>query len=321
MRRLLQLALEGDFPAGGGRSQRPFPFRAQAPGFVAYLRDERGLRPATVLHYAHWLRRFEAHLAQPDATPLQELDRPAVEAFVQAASAGLSRSSGTGLGGALRVFLRYCARERILPTDLSAAVGLPQRYRLADTPRAIAWDDVRRLLASVERRSAIGRRDYAILLLLITYGLRAREVAALTLDDIDWPARRLRVPGRKAGHSSAYPLANVVAEALIAYRRTDRPPTAARQVFLRQLAPRTPLGSAALANRVSRYLRQAGVSVPRGGSHTLRHTCVQRLIQAEFPLETIGQYVGHASPGSTAVYAKVSLATLREVARGDGEEL
>lgn len=168
VRRLLQLALEGDFPPGGAHSPRPFPFRAQAPGFVAYLQDERGLRPATVLHYAHWLRRFEAHLAQPDAPPLPELDRPGIEAFVQAASAGLSRSSGTGLGGTLRVFLRSCAREGILPTDLSAAVELPQRYRLADTPRAMAWDEVRRLLEAVDQHSAIGRRDAAILLLLIT---------------------------------------------------------------------------------------------------------------------------------------------------------
>ena len=321
VRRLLQLALEGDFPLGAVWPQRPFPFRAQAPGFGAYLRDERGVRPSTVSQYAHWLRRFETHLAQPDAPPLPELDRPAVEAFVQAAAAGLSRSSGRSLGGTLRVFLRYCAREGILPTDLSGAVELPQRYRLADTPRAIAWDEVRRLLEAVERHSAIGRRDYAILLLLITYGLRAREVAALTLDDLDWSARRLRVPGRKAGHSTAYPLANVVAEALIAYLRADRPPTAARQVFLRQFAPRRPLGSPAVAQRVGHYLRQAGVAVPRGGSHTLRHTCVQRLLQAEFPLASIGQYLGHASPRSTAVYAKVSLAALREVARGDGEDL
>ena len=111
MQRLLQLALEGDFPPSGARSQRPFPFHDQAPGFVAYLRDERGLRPATVTHYAHWLRRFEAQLAQPDAPPLPEWDGPAIEAFVQAAAAGLSRSSGTSLGATVRVFLRYCARE------------------------------------------------------------------------------------------------------------------------------------------------------------------------------------------------------------------
>lgn len=321
VRQLLQVALDGDFQFGGWRSAPRFPFRVQAPGFVAYLQDERGLRPTTVTTYAHWLRRFEDHLAPRDATPLHALKRPEVEAFVQAAAAGLSRSSGTNLGGTLRVFLRYCARERIVPTDLSPAVGLPQRYRLADTPRAITWDEVRRLLESVERHSATGCRDYAILLLLVTYGLRAREVAALTLDDIDWPARRLRVPGRKAGHSTAYPLADMVAEALIAYLRADRPPTADRHVFLRRIAPRTPLGSHALAGRVSHDLRQAGVNVPRGGSHTLRHTCVQRLLQAEFPLETIGQYRGHASPRSTAVYAKVSLAALREVAMGDGEEL
>src|SRR5439155_219549 len=105
----------------------------------------------------------------------------------------------------LRVLLRFCYCEGITTRDLSGAVGTPQIYRLNDVPRSITWDDVRRMLEAVERRTIRGRRDYAILLLLVTYGLRAHEVARLTLADVDWKRERLQVLARKAGHAAVYP--------------------------------------------------------------------------------------------------------------------
>jgi len=221
----------------------------------------------------------------------------------------------------IRVFLRFCHRQRVIADDLSNAMEMPQVFRLADVPRSITWDEVRRMLDAVDRRTSRGRRDYAILLLLVTYGLRAHEVAKLTLDDIDWKRERFQVPERKAGHWTAYPLANVVAEALIAYLHSGRPQTEDRHVFFRVLAPRTPISNAAISSTVALYLRKAGVQVHRAGAHTLRHTCVQRLIDAEFPLKTIGDYVGHRSPQSTEIYSKVAIAALRQVAMGNGEEL
>lgn len=233
----------------------------------------------------------------------------------------LGHSSLIGLCSEVRVFLRYLHRERLLERNLSSAVKSPQVYRLADLPRSISWDDVRRMLETVERRTPGGRRDYAILLLLVTYGLRAREVAALTLDDIDWKRERLRVPERKAGHSTAYPLSGVVGEAILAYLKNGRPAGEDRHLFFQVLAPHTPLTYNAISGRASHYLRKAQVAVPRPGSHTLRHTCVTRLVEAEFSFKTIGDYVGHRSVNSTAIYAKVALEALREVAQGDGEDL
>ena len=177
------------------------------------------------------------------------------------------------------------------------------------------------MLEAVERRTIRGRRDYAILLLLVTYGLRAHEVARLTLDDVDWKRERLQVLARKAGHSTVYPLAGVVAEAIIDYLKHGRPKTEDRHLFFRIYAPQTPITPAAVSSSVALYLHEAGIQVRRAGSHTLRHTCVQRLIDAEFPLKTIGDYVGHRSPESTRVYSKIAIASLREVAMGDGEEL
>ena len=161
-----------------------------------------------------------------------------------------------------------------------------------------------------------------MLLLLVTYGLRAREVAALTLDDIDWKRERLAVPERKAGHSTAFPLSASVGEALVDYLRHGRPPTEERRVFFRAVAPVEPIGAALVSDRARCYLLKAGIDVPRAGSHTLRHTCVQRLVDADFAFKTIGDFVGHRSPRSTEIYAKVAVEPLRRVVLGgDGEQV
>jgi site-specific recombinase XerD len=141
------------------------------------------------------------------------------------------------------------------------------------------------------------------------------------LEHIDWKRERFQVPERKAGHATAYPLAGVVAEALIDYLKRGRPETEDRHLFFRVVAPRSPITPATVSSSVAFYLQKAEIKVRKGGSHTLRHTCVQRLIDAEFPLKTIGDYVGHRSPESTRIYTKVAIEALREVAMGDGEAL
>lgn len=144
--------------------------------------------------------------------------------------------------GVLRVFLRYLHREGVHPRDLSETVEWPQVYRLSGLPRSISWPEVEKVLGCVDRRTPCGKRDYAILLLLVTYGLRAREIVALTLDDIDWKHERLAVPQREAGHSTAFPLSVSVGEALVDYLRHGRPRTTNRRVFFRATAPTRPIG-------------------------------------------------------------------------------
>jgi len=303
-----------------GRRYHPQPFADAVPGFFDYLDNERGLRPASIYQYRHHLDRFEAYLARIGVQSLGELSPPILSAYiVERASAGLAKSTVRDSAGVLRVFLRYAHREGVLDADLSAAVGWPQVYRLSNIPRSICWEDVNRVLASVDRRTEAGRRDHAILLLLVTYGLRGREVAALTLDDIDWKNDRLKIPERKAGHSTAFPLSAVVGEAIIDYLRHGRPDTSDRHVFFRAVAPRRPIGAAAVSAIARTYLLKAGVQVPRPGSHTLRHSAVQRLVDADFNLKTIGDFIGHRSARSTEVYAKVAVEALREVALGEGE--
>lgn len=307
---------------GSGRSHKPTnPFQDRAPNFFEYLRQEKGLRDTTVSNYLHHLRRFAAYLQRIGLTDIAHLSPTVLSGFVAEYGRTVGWADLRNCCGQLRVFVRYLFREGVLPRDLSDAIETPQRFRLSGIPRSISWDAVQRVLAGVDRRSPIGKRDYAILLLLVTYGLRGYEVAGLTLDHIDWRNERLRIPERKAGHSTAYPLSSIVGDAILDYLKHGRPQTKHRRVFLRSVAPVVPIGAAAVSSCAGNYLRRAGVKVPRPGSHTLRHSCVQRLVDADFTLKTIGDYIGHRSPSSTQIYSKVAIEALRQVAIGDGEEV
>jgi site-specific recombinase XerD len=271
--------------------------------------------------YDEHLRAFAAYLVDLGRENLSELSSAVVSGFLTERSEGLKRSTLRTRCGLLRVFLRYLYRERLIPRDLSLIVEAAPCYRLAHLPRSITAEDVQKLFGSMDRQTVLGRRDYAMLLLLVTYGLRAREVAALTLDDIDWRHDRVRIPARKAGHSTAYPLSPRVGAAILEYLKAGRPRTTLRQVFFHVTAPCMPITQGAVSSRAARYLHQAGIVGPRLGSHTLRHSCVQRLVEAGWSLKAIGDYVGHASPASTEIYSKVAVETLREVAMGPGEEV
>lgn len=300
----------------------PAPFLAQAPGFFDYLQEERGLRPESIAtHYGIELRYFAKYLDQIGCADLRSLSLPIVTQFITMMAKRFAHSTMIALTSSLRVFLRYLKREGYLDHDLSKLVEVPQQYRLADIPRSISWKAVQKVLDQPDRQTDVGRRDFAILLLMATYGLRAREVAALTLDDIDWKRNRLHVRERKADHTAVYPLAPAVGGAIIDYLRNSRPDVADRAVFRRHIAPRTALTHRTVSGLTRAHLLSAGVAVRRPGSHTLRHACVQRLVDAGFPLKTIGDYVGHRAASSTVIYAKVQVEALREVALGDGEDL
>jgi integrase/recombinase XerD len=279
------------------------------------------VREGTLGLYRNHLRQLDAYLIQRGIRDLPGLSPDVVSGFLTDRAQGLQPSYVRIRCTVLRVFLRYLHREGAVARDLSTIVEAAPVYRLAKIPRAITADEVQQMLGTIDRQTAIGRRDYAILLLLVTYGLRAREVAALTLDHLDWHHDRLRIPERKAGHSTAYPLSPFAGAAIIDYLKDGRPKTPSRYVFQHVTHPWGPITHVAVARRAAHYLHKAGIAVPRAGSHTLRHTCVQRLVDGGWSLKQIGDYVGHRSPASTEIYSKVALDTLREVSCGDGEEV
>jgi integrase/recombinase XerD len=308
----------------GTTTRRPVPFQKTAPDFFEYLRQERGLRPATLYQYVYHLRVFEAYLRRLGIGAVGEISPALLTTFLMEPGLQgkpLGPGGMQGRSGTLRVFLCYLHRQQLIATDLSRAVPRRRGYRQATLPRAITRSEVEQVLAVVDRRTPIGKRDYAILLLLATYGLRAREVAALRLDDVDWHRAQIHITARKNGHSTIYPLATGVGQALAESLKAGRPSATDRQVFLRAVAPFTPLPHFAIATRASHYLHAAGVKAPRAGSHTFRHACVQRLVEADVPFKVIGDYVGHRSADSTQAYGKVAVHLLRELALGDGEEV
>jgi len=289
---------------------------------LRYLTEEKGLRQGSIHHYRFFLRQFAAYLERTGIDDLARLSPTVLGGFIaEYAAPRVSWTTVRNACGILRVFLRYLNREGVIAKDLSSLVEFPQSYRHAGVPRSISWEQVERVLAGIDRRSASGKRDYAMLLLLATYGLRAAEVASLTLDDIDWRNERLKVRERKAGNTTTYPLSAAVGAAIVDYLKNGRPSTTYREVFMRSCAPLAPIGSSAVITRAAHFIRKAGISVPRAGSHVLRHSCVQRLLNAHFSLKHIGDYVGHRSASSTQIYGKIAVEQLREIALGDGEDV
>lgn len=298
------------------------PFERQAPRFFEHLVEEKGLRPRSILHYRHYLHHFAAYLQRIGVNDLAKLTPTVLSGFIaDYAPPRVAWTTTRNACGTLRVLLRYLHREGVIAKDLSTLIEFPQSYRHAGIPRSISWEQVEQVLAAVDRRSGSGKRDYAMLLLLATYGLRACEVAALTLDDLDWRNERLKIRDRKAGNTTTYPLSAVVGAAVIDYLKNARPATTCREVFMRSVAPLAPIGHAAVVSCAAHFIRKAGISVPRAGSHVLRHSCVQRLVNAHFSLKHIGDYVGHRSASSTQIYGKIAIEQLREVALGDGEDV
>jgi integrase/recombinase XerD len=179
IRQMLRVALP-DY-VGIGRPHKPAnPFEAQAPKFFTYLTEEKGLRPRSVEQYRFHLRQFAAHLARIGLSDLAAVSPTVLSGFVADYGPRLAWPTLRNACGTLRVFLRYLHREGVIAKDLSRVVEFPQSYRLSGIPRSIGWEQVEQVLASVDRRSACGKRDFAMLLLLATYGLRACEVAAPT---------------------------------------------------------------------------------------------------------------------------------------------
>ncbi len=278
--------------------------------FHTYLLAERGLAACTAFAYVDRARRFWA--ACPAGGELADLRAGDITGGVQLEAARVSTGSTQFFVAGLRSFLRFCFVEGLVPTDLSGAALAVTGRRRSLLPQGISSADAAALLRSCDRRRSDGRRDLALLLVLVRLGLRASEVAALTLDDIDWRAGQIVVHGK--GHrQDSLPLPGDVGEAVAGYLQRGRPRTTWREVFLRMHAPVGPLGRGGVSSIVRRACRRAGIAPV--GAHALRHTLACEMVAAGVPLPEIGQVLRHRSLISTAIYARVDLEELRAVAQ------
>jgi site-specific recombinase XerD len=221
----------------------------------------------------------------------------------------------------LRAFFRFAeARGWCLP-GIANGIMTPRFMRGDSVPRGLKREDVLRLLATTEGDRPVDKRDRAILMLFIAYGLRAGEVGGLRLDNLDWEKERLWVRCPKPGRTHAYPLSRGVGEAILRYIREVRPSGFGRALFFTMRAPIRPLDRRALGKIVRDRLAGLGIVAGRRGPHALRHAAAQHLLDQGMSMKVIGDFLGHRDPSSTAIYAKVNLVALREVAALDLERL
>ena len=280
--------------------------------YRAHLAVERGLVDEVVAGYLHVIRPFVEHVLGPEGIGLERLDGPAVIAFVVERVTCLSAKVASLTLTTMRSLLRWLHLEGRIERPLADVVPSMFSPRLAGLPKRLEPDQVQRLLGLCDTTSVTGIRDLAILTLLARLGLRACEVANLSLDDIDW--RRGEIVVRGKGRAERLPLPADVGEPLVAYLRGGRPLSAqGRAVFVRIKAPHRQLGSARVSGIVADAARRAGLG--RVHAHRLRHTAASEVLRAGGSLPEVGQLLGHRRSGTTAIYAKVDRERLREIAR------
>jgi site-specific recombinase XerD len=316
LRILLEVLRAGGFapPVGVADSRGDIhPTDEIEHAFTQHLREERGLSAATLASYARVFRRFLRARFRHGSIELGKIRPDDVSRFV-AHEARVRPRSICVIMPAVRVFLRWLHQRGDTRTNLAGCVPTVAAWRLSIVPKALPSEQVARLLRSCDRATAFGRRDYAMLLLLTRLGLRAGEVVALRLDDLDWQRGEVVVRG-KGRRQDRLPLPRDVGAAIVAYLRRGRPSCATRRVFVRARAPHQGFSSSvAICNVIERGLKRAGLEPPRKGAHMLRHALACAMLRRGATLAEIGQILRHRSPDTTAIYAKVDFVALRALA-------
>src|SRR5215210_828035 len=287
--------------------------------YLQFVRSHRGLAQKTARKYIQKLSAFAQYLEGAGVTHLSYITPGHVREFYENVGQGGPRRS---YGSTLRVFFRWAAVQGWVADSLGDAVPRPRQYRHLNLPDVLSAAEVDRILAAVDQSTALGRRDYAILLLAARYGLRPCDIRQLTLDDINWRDARIDVRQLKTGRPLALPLVPDVAHALSAYIRDGRPASRDRTIFLRHCAPFEPFApDNNLTANMRGALQRAGLAgrTGRRGIYLFRHTLATRLLAGGHPLKTIADVLGHASTDTTYGYTRVDLAGLRTVAISEEE--
>jgi site-specific recombinase XerD len=298
--------------------------------YTTYLEQVRGFATSTRTYHGRTAAEFLAHMDyETRPTRLAALTVQDIETFVCAVGPRQTRASLQHVVSHLRAFLRFLATAGEIPIGLDTQIDTPRVYRGEQLPRALPWATVRALLQAIDRTTALGRRDYAIFLLIATYGLRACEIVALTLDDVEWRARRLRVPQRKTRASLWLPLTDEVGTALLDYLRQGRSALAVRrqrvpfqaghartyrELFLRHRTPTGVLKPTAITEAFQAWSKRSALGIAFQGVHCLRHSYAVHLLRSGLSLKMIGDLLGHRTLESTAVYIRLAVEDLRGVA-------
>lgn len=312
-------------PAGTHIEQR-------VTAYTTYLEQVRGFARSTCTYHGRTVAEFLTHLGYEKApTRLAALSGHDIEAFLCAVGPRQTRASLQHVVSHLRAFLRFLASAGETRPGLDTQIDTPRVYRGEQLPRALPWGTVQALLKAIDRTTPMGRRDYAMFLLIATYGLRACEIVTLTLDDVEWRTARLRIPQRKTRGSLWLPLTDDVGTALLDYLRFGRPALAVRrqrvrfrggpllryrELFLRHRTPAGVLKPTAITEAFQAWSKRSSLAIPFQGVHCLRHSYAVHLLRSGISLKTIGDLLGHRTLESTCVYLRLAVEDLREVALG-----
>lgn len=280
-----------------------------------YLLKERALSQGTTAQYCRHVSRFLLESFPRSKPDLSILRSSSVTSHVQKTAAKMSKKDAKLMCCALRSFLRYARYQGYVEADLQASVPSVANWTLASIPKALSAEVAEKILASCDRQTPIGRRDYAILLLLARLGLRAGEIVTLQLGDIDWRAGTISIHG-KGSNLSMLPLPPDVGQAIADYLQDGRPKCLTRRVFICATAPiRGFTKSGAVSNIVASAFRRAGIdNEKRRGAHLFRHTLATGLLRDGASLPEIAELLRHRSISCVTIYAKVDLQSLRSLA-------
>jgi integrase len=290
------------------------PYNWILDSWLTFLDRHRGLAAKSLDLYRGHIEPFLLELGQ-DATPdrFPALSPTRVREYVQRQAPRFARSTRKNLVIALRSFLRFAFGAGHLPHDIADVIERVPCFALDRLPRGPKWEDLPKLLSTIDRSTGSGRRDFAILLTLMTYGVRAGQLRGLRLEDVHWRDAQISFPSAKRGRPINAPLTAAVGDALLQYIREGRPNSAARQVFLSSDPPFQPLAATSVYNVVSRAFRLSAIASPHRGSHAIRHAWATRALGQGQRLKTIADLLGHKSIESTRIYTKVDYTQLRSV--------
>lgn len=304
----------------GWWQEQPWPraaYRWRIEAWASFLGGPEGLAETTVANYCWWASDLLEWLQEQDV-PLRQITLGQMDRFMeQLSSKGLSRVTLATAAKALRRFLPYAHEQGWCRRDLAQGVLSPRLYRQENLPAGPAWSDVKRLIAATGGSTVGQLRNRAMLLLLAVYGLRSGEVRGLSLEDLDWPRRVLRVRRSKTARVQEYPLTTAMGQALRRYLAEARPDCARRELFLTLHEPFRQLSAGALYRVTHGLMERLEISSPKHGPHALRHACASYLLNGGLSLKEVGDHLGHRHLSATQIYAKVDLVGLRSVAAFD----
>lgn len=311
---------EHSYPCHSTRKRREIVEYPIVARYQCHLFDERGLhRGSSSRKYIEVATSFLDFIGAlgkgVETITINEIDD-----FITEQGTYYQRVTVANIVGALRSFFRFLLSCGVVDVDWAAVITRPRVFQGKRDPRYLKPNDVQRILAAVDRTSLVGKRNFAILTLLGLYGLRACEVARLTLDGIGWRTMVLQISHRKCDDTLELPLLPAAATALVEYFR-ERGENEHREVFLSSTKPVVPYKAPSISAMAREAIIRAGIEVNHPGSHSFRYATAQALFRAERPIEEIAEVLGHRDLRSTLGYLSFVVHPLREVAINDGEDM